>query len=203
MTSSACDNCASSNCTPVAERTLPTFCLQWPDEFVFGDQCRARVLSPSLTVRFRGFVLRSPSPSVCVCVCAGMDGYPGGPLNGTMTRSSFSVFLCHCPMSRRSALFNGSFACKSGFELAGVWIRSCSPTSHLSLQVVLSRNASYYADCSRTDDVSFCRDAQLISHRRTEQRRKTQNFPKHHLMITEQCRMTYWNSSASHPAILG
>ena len=57
VTSSACDNCASSNYTPVAERTLPTFCLQWPDEFVFGDQCRARILSPSLTACFRIFIL--------------------------------------------------------------------------------------------------------------------------------------------------
>ena len=37
VTSNAFDNCASSSCTPVAERTLPTFCFQWPDEYVFGD----------------------------------------------------------------------------------------------------------------------------------------------------------------------
>ena len=34
MTSGTCDNCASLSYTLVAERTLPTFCLQWPDEFV-------------------------------------------------------------------------------------------------------------------------------------------------------------------------
>ena len=34
VTNSAYDDCASSSCTPIAERTSPTFCFQWPDEFV-------------------------------------------------------------------------------------------------------------------------------------------------------------------------
>ena len=36
------------------------------------------MLSSTLTVRFRGFVLRSPSPSVCVCVCVCLCGSGGG-----------------------------------------------------------------------------------------------------------------------------